>query len=67
MALNIARSFRRGVYFARKIVTWERTWISERTIDEGRRSCFGKSKSWFEDEGVQLAIREWLSGAGESE
>jgi hypothetical protein len=47
-------------------VEWERTWIQERTISEGKQGCFAKTFSWFNDEGVQLAVREWCAGAGDS-
>ena len=40
IAFNVARTFRKGVYFARKIVTWERTWLSKREIPESRRGWF---------------------------
>ena len=66
MAINVSRCFNRGNYFAKKLVTWERNWIGERYIPNGKQGCFVKSKSWFNDEGVVLAAREYLSGAGES-
>ncbi|RPA99707.1 hypothetical protein L873DRAFT_1767021 [Choiromyces venosus 120613-1] len=65
LAFFVARCFNRGWYFARKIVTWELSWVQERIIDEGRRGCFAKVRSWLNDEGVELAVREWISGAGE--
>jgi hypothetical protein len=36
-------------------------------IEEGRKGCYAKSRSWLNDEGVQLAVRKWLSGAKEGE
>lgn len=65
LAYSVARCFNRGWYFARRIITWELTWIKERMIEEGKRGCFSKVRSWLNDEGVQLAVREWISGAGE--
>ena len=35
-------------------------------IPEGKQGCFQKIKSWLVDEGVELAVRGYLSGAGES-
>jgi hypothetical protein len=67
LSLQVARCFGRGRYFARKIVTWERTWIKERVIAEGRKGCYTKTRSWLDDEGVQLAVREWLAGTKDSE
>jgi len=62
MSLSIARCFGKGVYFARMIVTWEREWIAHRERQVG---CFAKTRSWLNDEGVQLHVREWLEGAKE--
>ena len=67
MALYIARSHGRGLYFARKIIAWERSWLRSRAIEEGRKRCYSKTKSWLNDEGVQLTVREWLAGAAEGE
>ena len=67
MALYVARSHDRGLHFARKIIAWERSWLRSRDIEEGRKGCYSKSKSWLNDEGVQLAVREWLAGAAEGE
>ena len=65
-ALNVSRCFGRGEWYAKKVITWEKKWIEERCIPEGMQGRFAKSKSWFNDEGVKLAAREYLSGAGES-
>jgi len=66
MAQVVARCFGKGLYFAQKLVTWELQWILEGKIEEGRRGCYAKTRSWFNDEGVQIAVREWLAGMGES-
>ena len=65
MALTVARCYGRGIYFARKLISWERTWIASQTIEEGKQGCFQKTSSWFNDEGVMLAVRKWLAGASE--
>lgn len=65
MSFNVARCFGKGVYFARKIATWELLFLNAEKIEEGKRGCFAKTRFWFNDEGVLLAAREWLSGAGE--
>ena len=33
---QVAKSFNKGVYFARKIVEWEGIWLRERRIWEGK-------------------------------
>lgn len=62
-ALLTAKSFRRGVYLARKIVSWECQWRKHQTIDESKHGCHVKTRSWFNDEGVQLAAREFVRDA----
>ena len=66
LSYQVSRSFNKGVYFSRKLVEWEGTWIRHRLIPEGKRGCHAKTSSWFNDEGVQIAVREWCAGAGES-
>ncbi|RPA99438.1 hypothetical protein L873DRAFT_1789591 [Choiromyces venosus 120613-1] len=66
LAYSVARCFNCGWYFARKVVSWEITWIKSRYISEGWQGCFGKTSSWLEDEGVQLAVREWIASIGEN-
>jgi hypothetical protein len=66
MALRVARCFNRGKWFAERLVSWEISWRKDRTIPRGKQGCFQKVKSWLTDEGVELAVREYLSGAGES-
>ena len=66
MALYVARPRGRGSYFARKIIARERSWLRSRDIEEGRKGCYSKTKSWLNDEGVQLAVREWLARATEA-
>ena len=56
----VARCFNRSGYFPQRIIRWEIEWTQTGTISESRRGCFMKSCSWFNAEGVQLAVREWL-------
>lgn len=65
MPFNVTRSLGKGVFFAKKIVTWERQWLREGRIEDGRRGCFSKVRSWLNDEGVQMAVREYCAGAGD--
>ena len=62
MSRTIARRFGKGSYFARRLITWETELITTRSISEGRRGCFAKVKSWLCDEGVFLAMQEWIRG-----
>ncbi len=66
MSENIARNYNKGVYFARKIVSWENQWLKNQEIILGKQGCFAKSFSWYNDEGIQLEIRRWCASAGES-
>lgn len=65
MSYMVARCFGKGIYFARKLVSWEITWKKTRDIEEEKKGCFAKTRSWLNDEGVQLVVRKWLSEAGE--
>jgi hypothetical protein len=67
LSYQVARTFNKRTYFAKKLVEWEGKWIRERVVPEGQRGNHAKSSSWFNDEGVQLAVREWCAGAGERE
>ena len=63
----VARCYGKGPSFARRIITWEIEWVEGRKITEGRQGCYMKTQSWFKDEGVKQAVREWLgtrSGEG---
>ena len=40
-------------------------WRNERLIPDGRQEHFAKVSSWFNDEKVQLAVREYLAQARE--
>lgn len=64
-ALQVSECLGRGLYMARKIVTWERQWIAEKNIEEGQQGCHIKSQSWFNDEGVQIAVRESIASSGD--
>ena len=66
MAFCIARTQEKGIYFGRTLVTWELQWLKRAEIDEGNKECSGKTQSWFNDEGVLLAARKWISGAGDA-
>ena len=65
MASAVARCIGKGLNLAQKLVTWEQQWLKEEGIEEGRRGCFAKLRSWFNGEGFQLAARGWISGAGD--
>ncbi|KAI1005603.1 hypothetical protein K3495_g2617 [Podosphaera aphanis] len=66
VSLTVAKTFNEGRYFADRIRQREHSWIEERQIAE---SCRGKNSKrllpWLNDEGVQLAVREWCSRKGE--
>jgi hypothetical protein len=67
MALQVAKCFGKGQYFSRKLLQWERAWIRDQHIEEGRQGCFSKVSSWLNDEGVQLAVREYFAGTKDCE
>ena len=65
MARRVAECYGRGFYVSKKIVTWEIQWMTKRCIEEGKQGCHTKSHSWFNDEGVQLAVCECISSSGD--
>ena len=65
IAGEVAESIERGSRFARYLISWEREWISNRTIPEGRRGLHSKIMSIFNDEDVALFVREFVAEKGE--
>jgi hypothetical protein len=49
-----------------KTVKWEGMWLQERRIHEGKRGFHAKTFSWANDEGIQMAVREWCATQGDS-
>ncbi|KAF8543086.1 hypothetical protein BDD12DRAFT_933621 [Trichophaea hybrida] len=67
MAGIVTRCFGKGIYFARQVVSWEIEWMFARSVPEEKRGCFSKTRSWFNDEGVQNAVRIWLQDQREED
>ena len=65
LSLQVAQSFNRGKHFSECLVTWERMWIRGEGIPEGRQGCHIKLSSLFNDEEVQLFVREFISSKKE--
>ena len=65
LSLQVAQSFNRGKYFSECLVTWERMWIRGEGIPMGRQGCHTKLSSLFNDEEVQLFVREFISSKKE--
>jgi len=67
VALQIANCHGRGMHTARKLIGWERDWVAKRIIERGRQGGGdGRIITWFEDEGVLIAAREYIAEVGES-
>ena len=64
-AQQVAECYGRGTYVARKIITWEIQWMTNRAIEEEKQGCHTKFHSWFNNERVQLAVRECISCSGD--
>ena len=39
--------------------------LEKKLRSKKKRGCYAKTSSWFNDEGVQMAVREWYAVAGE--
>lgn len=61
LALHIAWNYRKGKYFSRLLVQWEKQWMQNRTIPEDKRGRHAKTLSWLNDEGVLLEVRELIA------
>ncbi len=46
-------------------MTRERQLVISRCIEDGNQGCHAKSHSWFNNEGVQLSVREHILSSGE--
>lgn len=66
LALQIADAVGRGMYTARRIVKWELEYLEKGYITASNvGSNTNKVESLFEDEGVQLELRNYLERGGE--
>ena len=63
MALTVAQSFGRGMFTARNIVRWEKSWVSIREIPERKERDDGDS--WMYDEDVNDAIKKFVRIQGD--
>ncbi|RPA95559.1 hypothetical protein L873DRAFT_1845881 [Choiromyces venosus 120613-1] len=55
-----------GMHTARMLVQWESSWVQEREIQRSQQGGGdGRLVTWFEDEGVLLAVREYIMRTGE--
>lgn len=66
IAFNIARGHGRGKYLSAMVLKWERQWINTRKIDDDERGRKNALRSWLNDEGTMLAVREYIAQAGTS-
>lgn len=63
----VAASFNRRSWTGRKIVRWERHWMTNRTIPESKAGKHRACLSWLEDEGVLCAVRDFAKTQGEGQ
>ena len=61
LALITVNTFNRGKWVAKKIVLCEISWRKNKTIPDGKQGRFARLNSLFNDENIQLAVREYLS------
>ncbi len=63
MALTVVQSFGRGMFTARNIVRWEKSWMSKRKIPKRKEKDDGDS--WMYDEDVNDAIKKFIKTQGD--
>ncbi|KAF8471749.1 hypothetical protein BDZ91DRAFT_473229 [Kalaharituber pfeilii] len=66
LSLMTANSFDRGTKMARHLRQWERSWLISRSIPQGFQGLRNSRFTWLDDEGVQLAVREYIANVGEA-
>ena len=64
-ARQVAECYSQGSYVAEKIVIWKIQWMTTRTIEERKIGFHTKFFSWFNDKGIQLAVRKCISCSGD--
>jgi hypothetical protein len=65
MAKEVANSFGRSMYTARKFIAWEKEWILHRRIPESRAGKHRACQSLLDDEGILCAIQDFTKTQGE--
>lgn len=65
-ALNVATGFGKGRSVAERIMRQEKTWIQEGSIQDERQGKHAKVIRLLEDEGTELAAREYCEEAGDN-
>lgn len=66
ICMAVSRSLGMKQRFARNLPSWERMWIENRHIEEDSRGKHRKMWSWFNDEEVQLVVRQAIDQHKES-
>lgn len=66
MALSVAQTLNMGSHFAKRMVSWERSWIEQRVIEEDMRGKNTKIWSLLTDEAVKLTVRAAIDQQKES-
>lgn len=59
LSLQAAESYGRSKWYSEMIRKWERSWIQDGKIAEGKQGR-ATVRSWLTDEGLELFIREWI-------
>ena len=67
LATMVAQRFNRGHHTGRRIIHWEKEWISTGKISETKAGKNKHTLSWMDDEDLVLAVRAWAKGEGDGQ
>lgn len=66
LAIMVAQQFNKGSYIARRIINWEREWISTGKTSETKAGKNKHTLSWMDDKDLILAVKTWDKEEGDS-
>lgn len=64
LGVLVAQRFNKGSYTGRRIIQWEKEWISTGKISETKAGKNKHTLSWMDDEDLILAVKTWAKGEG---
>ena len=66
LAEIVASNYNKSKYTGRRIIQWERSWVIDRIIPEGKAGRY-RNASLLNDEEIFLAIRDFVRSQGEGQ
>lgn len=67
IATMVAQRFDRGQHTGRRIIHWEKEWISTRCISETQAGKNKHTLSWMDNKDLVMAVKAWAGEQKDSE